>query len=393
LKTLHLYLLRQVLATLVMTVLVFTFVLVLGNILKVVLGWLVSGQAPLSIVVEAVALLIPFAIGYALPMGMLTATLLVFGRFSADQELTAARAGGISLVSLSAPILIFSLLLCGLSAWANLELAPKSRAAFRGLEAKFAASLTTQFATAQLPEGRHIKDLERQGIIFYIGKNRGRNLEDVVIYHLGDRTNAPSSFFAKRGRVESQWAGTNQLIVLNLFEVQGVRMDGDQAHVTSSEQLQYAFNPGELTESRSKRVALRHLSFRELQAELREIEASVRQRSREHSGPAQTKFIDQQLTQLTTPVHLQMQRQLAFSFASFGFALIGIPLGIRAQRRETNVGFALSLVLVMAYYGLILLALSLEKQPQFHPELLVWLPNFLFQGIGAYLLWRANRGM
>jgi lipopolysaccharide export system permease protein len=392
LKTLHLYLLRQVLATLVMTVLVFTFVLVLGNVLKVVLGWLVSGQAPLGIVVEAVALLIPFAIGYALPMGVLTATLLVFGRFSADQELTAARAGGISLISLSAPVLCLSLVLCGLSAWANLELAPRSRAAFKGLEARFATGLTTQLATAQLPEGRHIKDLEKKGIIIYLGKNRGGALEDILVYQLEAGTNPPSSYFAKRGRIETVATGTNQLIMLNLFEVQGVRLEGNQPTVTSADQLQFELDPAQLSEAREKRVALRHLSFTELRAELREIEESVRRRAGEFHGPAQTRFVEQQLTELTTPVHLQMQRQLAFSFASFGFALIGIPLGIRAQRKETNVGFAISLVLVMVYYSLVLLALSLDKQPHLYPQLLVWLPNFLFQGVGAFLLWRANRG-
>jgi lipopolysaccharide export system permease protein len=392
LKTLHLYLLRQVLATLVMTVLVFTFVLVIGNVIKEILGWLVSGQASLGMVIEAVGLLIPFAIGYALPMGMLTATLLVFGRFSADQELTAARAGGISLVSLSAPILFLSLLLCGVTAWANLDLAPRARAAYKGMAAQFTSQLTAKLASAQLPEGRHIKDLEKQGIIFYLGKNRGGNLEDIEVYLYEPGTNPPSSYLAKRGRIEPVTTGTNQLIVLTLFEVQGVRLEGNQTAVVALDQMQIEFDPAQLSESREKRVALRHLSFLELRAELNEIEASVRQRSTELDSAARKKFVAEQLLELTTPVHLQMQRQLAFSFAPFGFALIGISLGIRAQRKETNVGFALSIVLVMVYYSLILLALSLDKQPHLFPHLLIWLPNFLFQGVGAFLLWRANRG-
>ena len=109
-KTLHRYLLSQVLATLVLTVGIFTAVLMMGNAMKEVLALVVKGQASLWGVTKAFALLLPFVISFSLPMGLLSAMLLVFGRFSADQELTAARAGGVSLLSLVTPVIVFSLL-------------------------------------------------------------------------------------------------------------------------------------------------------------------------------------------------------------------------------------------------------------------------------------------
>jgi len=387
LKTLHFYLLRQVIATLVMTVVVFTFVLLLGNLIKEILGLLVNGQASLGVVARAIALLIPFVWVFALPMGMLTATLLVFGRFSADQELTAGRAGGISLLSLTTPILILSLLLCALSAWVNMDLGPNSRERYKDLLARFQVEISSSL----LPEGRYIRDIP--GFMIYVGKNRGGELEDVMVYMLGNSTNLPSTIIAPRGRLSVDV--TNRTVLLTLFEPRGVYFQGDVGKMMSSDDAVFEYKlPG----LERRKASMKDMAFKDLRTELRELEQLSAKplelvKSSDPKAKEKREAIRYQANDLTSPVRVQLHRQVAFSFACFGFTLIGIPLGIRVHRRETNVGFAIAIVLVMIYYGGIMLGLSLDKHPEFLPHLILWVPNFLFQFVGAVLLWRANKGI
>jgi len=367
-----------------LTAAVFTFVLLLGNALREILPLLIEGQATFGMVVQAFALLIPFVWVFALPMGMLTATLLVFGRFSADQELTAARASGVSLVSLVTPILILSLLLCGISALVNLEIAPRCRVAYNSLRYDLKAVL----ANVQLPAGRPIKEF--QGYIIYIGKNRKQNLEDVLIYVLEGDT-VQTKLNAPRGSIEIDTP--NQRMVLRLYDVKII--DFANNLVGSAGEWPIALD---LKQKSPEKTGIRDMTFSELQRELRDLESRINLPPAMPQTPPQERLarvreLDRHAKDITERIRVQIHRQMAFSFACFGFTLVGIPLGIRVHRRETNVGVAIALILVLIYYGLIVAGESLSARPEFAPHLLVWLPNFIFQAIGVVLLWRANRGL
>ena len=381
-KTLHKYLTLQVLAGLLLTVAVFTFVLLLGTVLKEILTLLINGQARVGTVLEAIGLLIPFVCVYALPMGLLTATLLVFGRFSADQELTAARASGISLLSLTTPVLLLSLFCCGVSAWFNMDLGPRSRVAYKNLISRARADLMN----IQLPAGQPIYDFP--GYILVVGENRGGNLKDVYIYKVENETNFVMSLHAPQGRLESNLK--NKEIYLRLFDAGGVSEHG---RINSfPEILSPNLYPTNTVTFVPPEIKITDMTFRQLQAKARNLErldlpVSVDASSQE----LRAQF--QEVEKLIEQTRAEMNRQIAFSFACFGFALVGIPLGIRMHRRETNVGIAIALALVLVYYSFVILGESLAARPEFVPHLIFWLPNFIFQVVGAVLLWRANRGI
>jgi lipopolysaccharide export system permease protein len=378
---------RQILATLGMTVFVFTLVLLLGNVIKEILNLLVNRQLTAGLALHGILLLIPYVLAFSLPIGMLTATLLVFGRFSADQEFTAARASGISLVSLLAPVLLVGVAVSGLCTWLNFDLAPASRAAEKELVADAGHSRTNGFLISE----RYVAFGKYQVFARHVHSD-GTNLDDVIV-----------SEYDTDGTLV-RWAKAPHGIIV---------IDNDKREVTlqlpgmtSFERTKDGWEPianGTLPLEPRKLPApgeplplgIGDMTFRQLRAELARQERGIVDVP--PPGASKTALLEARNqtrdaeSETIMPVLVYLNQQVAFSFACFGFTLIGIPLGIRAHRRETSVGVATALVLVLVYYGFMVWGQAWAARPERYPCLIIWLPNFIFQAVGTVLLWRINR--
>ena len=387
-KTLHFYLARQMLATLGMAAFVFTLVLLLGNVIKEILQLLVNRQATLSLALHAILLLIPYVLAFSLPIGMLTAALLVFGRFSAEQELTAARASGISLVSLVTPVLLLSVAVSALCAWLNCDIAPSSRAAYKAL-----------LFNAQT---NHPANILRSGemvplgdYMIWVGKihKDGTNLDTVRVAQWTREGEPKKSAEAPTATLARD--PVHHQIILNLHGASAWEYTTNGWAPWASGELPLIVNVDAQAQTLLT-LPPSDMTFRQLWERLRELDRpqpAPLPRQKADGSPAKARREAVRIiSDFTTPVMVYLHREVAFSFACIGFTLIGIPLGIRAHRRETSVGVATALVLMLIYYSFIVLAQAWQYHPERAPCVIVWLPNFIFQAVGAVLLWQANRG-
>lgn len=381
-RTIYTYITKQVLAAVLLAVAVFTFVLLLGNVLKKIVPLLVNQQAPLVLVLKALGLLFPYLLAFALPIGLLTAVLLFFGRFCADQELTALRSSGVSLLHAAFPVIVLSLILSGVCATINLCIGPLCRDACKEL----IHNVNLQAAANWLTEGALIEEIP--GYYIYIGKKSGDLLEEVRVFELSD-DKIVGHHIASSGRLDVDNENRRLQITLTNATVRVRHREEDDWQLLEVPGVWHS-EPISIRDRSSKRrkPKISHMTWSQLRAEL-DIRMSAEETAAQAVAANGDEAANQEKVDIVTPVKVQIHHQIAFSFACFSFALIGIPLGIRSHWR--NIGF--SLLLLTLYYAFPIFVQSLEARPVWRPELIVWLPNFFFQGLGCFLLWKANRGI
>ena len=104
------YVLKELIGPFLASLFGITFLFVVDFLVKI-LDNVLSKGLPASTVLEIFALNLAWMLSLSIPMAVLVASLMTFGRMSGDQEITAVKAAGISPLSLMRPVLLVALLL------------------------------------------------------------------------------------------------------------------------------------------------------------------------------------------------------------------------------------------------------------------------------------------
>ncbi|MBI4335504.1 MAG: LptF/LptG family permease [Candidatus Omnitrophica bacterium] len=353
------YIIREFLGAFFLSIAVFTFVLLVGNFIKMAELIINKGVPPIFLI-KLVIYLIPYLLSYTVPMAMLTAALISFGRLSSDNEIMAMRALGISIVSISMPIIVLGLVVSLLSIPLNDKLLSKSHFASR----KTLKDIGLRSPTAYIEAGTFIKDFE--GYIVFIHEIKGNKLKNIRIYQ--PQENRPTrTITAKEGEFIS--APEKGIVKLKLMD--GISEEPDIHNPLHFFKLNFKTYYMTLNlQGKQKKGNLekkaREMTIKELLEESKRLGAK-----------------GSRLEPLLTEIH----KKIAISFSAFIFILIAVPLAIKTHVSEKSISLGISLGVLVIYWLLLAAGTAFALRGVIAPWFAIWLPDMTVGSAGLFLFY------
>ena len=365
-RLLNRYILREIAVSFCMILLVLTFVLLMGRILQL-MDLMINKGIAFADIARLMLFLIPSFLVFTIPVSLLIAILIGLGRLSGDNEITVLKMSGVSLYQLSLPVAVAAAGAFLLTAATTLFLVPYGNQASRNL----LYDMARQKASIGIQEKVFIDDF--RGILLYAEKipSHGDFLEGVLVSD-SRIARESSTIIARRAYLVSD--PESLAITLRLEDGSTHSVDAGLKHYRKMDfrfydvRLDFA---GPLSEERQAGTK----SSREMTAA--ELVAKLKKRGAPEPDLREAA--------------IELNQKLAVPLACLIFALLGIPLGIRAHRSVRARGFAIGLALVLVYYLLRLGGEALVETGRLSPIVGTWTPNAIFAAAGILLFLSAAR--
>jgi lipopolysaccharide export LptBFGC system permease protein LptF len=423
------YIGRQVLVGTLFAILLLSTILVMGSLFQNLRMLVVELGAPLSIIGEFLVAALPFALIYTIPWAFLSAVLLVFGRMSSDNELTGFRVAGMSLTRVAMPVFVLGVMLSAGCLWLNLEVAPWARSISKNIKTRaFAMDPRSMLSAAAEQDGLARFEESLKDVRAYIEKSDGSTMEGFHLFKVADPNDKDArDIYVHAMRAKAVIDEKDKQFRLHLYDAMFMTYGGGDTGLTGAQPTEGAEGgkrksgapqivlaeesvpvvlPYEPRLSKDDPAAMSISQIRETIADLKvkqvqrvEKIATLKQEIKEleTKGEASKPLLDEKRQALKTSLALdsmryisnyegEIHRRFASSFACLAFAFIGIPLGIKARRKDTSSGLILSLLIGVAYFicGLI------GGKSHTGVQLAAWAPNVVSVLLGLVLLRRAR---
>lgn len=359
-RILNLYVTRGFLLAFGMAIGILTFGMTGANLVKV-LDY-VSRGIPFSAFLRFTLYILPIVLTFTVPWAVMVAVMLVFGRLSADSEITAMRACGVSILQIISPIMLFTVALTGLCLYLQIEVGPPLLGKSRQL-------MKIEAIHQPMAIFEPGKPIRYNNTIISIDDKEGNNqLKGIQLFTLDDSGELGQDISAARGEVLVD--NTNQKLTVRLFDCMVIDKKSEPETRMFNEELEFSFDYGKELNDIDVGNRAKFMTLKQLMARIR---------------------LTQKLKKDTTDLEVELNQRVAFALSPIAFLLLGLPLAIKTSRKETSVGIFISVILAGVFFLSIILCDSLTNFPKLYPQYLLWIPNILFQIIGAVMTYRISQ--
>lgn len=361
-KILKNYIMREYLLPFLFGVLIFTFIFLASKIVYIT-NLVINKGTGLFPVLKLVAYSLPQILILTIPMGVLLANLLSFGRLASDNEITAIKAGGVNPVSIILPSLFTGFLISILLIIFYDRVLPVSN--FNFFETSYL--ICQKKPTVELKE-HAFNDLGEMRI--YINRIDAKTsmMEDIII----SENNPESSKFitAEKGLIFLHPDGTkltlqltngtiHQLDISDRNKYQSLLFNMHNMVIKLREEL-----------NRKRERMLEEMTSQEIKMEI----------ARYKMGKVNI-----------SPFLVELQRRLSLPFASLSFTLLGIPLGLRARHKSKSISFGISVLVIFIYYLLLIGGETMGIRGIASPIFTMWIPNIAMGALGITFLIKSTK--
>ena len=335
---------------------------------------IVEKNLPVWKAVEILLLKIPEFLAYSLPVSVILATLLTFGRLSNDSELIAIRACGVSLYRIVLPAVLLSIIVTGCTFCLSEWVVPAAN--YRATSI-LVSSIQEEHRFWQnrdifYPEFEEIKTESGQTerrlkSLVYAEKFDGKQMQDLTVLRWQeDRLDKIILSNNATWNSEAQYWDFFDGVFYQLTEEatyqDAIPFDHEQLALPEAafEFARQGRDPYEMTINEAKE----YMEILRLIGDQKKL----------------------------TFFQVRTAQKLAFPFVCIVFAIVGAAIGSRPQRLSRATGFGLSVAIVFGYYLLSFLMGSIGILGWVTPLVAGWFPNLLGLGVGVGLLVQFNEG-